>query len=349
MTRHRLLNGFLVVFMQTAAMASDVAQRDDFAARAFGIDERCDRVLSIDNDEFGDRRDRWFTSGVAIRGLSPARATPFLETEWADSWLGHAPRRLEMTIGQHIYSPENLRTTLRDTTDRPYAGWSYLGFEAVTLKPNQSLMGQEALVEDRVGFQLGVVGPAALAETTQGWIHSLNGTARPAGWANQLRNEPGLNLMAQRRWHIFGDALGHETAIVPHVAAVVGTVNTHAEAGFEFRLGEDLHYDLNNPFMLDGVRGGGFFNPPDGLSWYLTAGARARVVAHNLFLDGSVFADGGHSVDKKPLMTEAHIGFGYTFHGFRFGYSYVWRSAEFDGQSEGQGIGSVVMSWNTRF
>src|SRR5690606_25591645 len=84
---------------------------------------------------------------------------------------------------------------------------------------------------DDVELTLGVVGPAALGEQTQKFVHkNITDSPRPMGWDNQLNNEPALMLSWERSWpERYGfDALGWEAAAVPHLGATIGNVYTYA-------------------------------------------------------------------------------------------------------------------------
>jgi len=48
-------------------------------------------------------------------------------------------------------------------------------------------------------IQLGIVGPASFAEETQSLVHELLASQRPNGWDNQLKNEPGLAIIYERK------------------------------------------------------------------------------------------------------------------------------------------------------
>ena len=55
-------------------------------------------------------------------------------------------------------------------------------------------------MEENISVSVGVVGPAALGEEAQKFIHSLSGDPKPRGWTHQLENEPALLLHYRRSW-----------------------------------------------------------------------------------------------------------------------------------------------------
>ncbi|MEO1328537.1 MAG: lipid A deacylase LpxR family protein [Pseudomonadota bacterium] len=321
---------------------------DDFAARGFGIDPRTGVNLVFDNDLIGGTGDdRQYTSGVFLKILLPADATPWLETELADKFLGRSPRRLELTFGQMIFTPDDLNERDPIPDDRPYGAFLFVGAEATTLKPNRRLGGVEGLVEDRVGLQLGVIGGVgALGEFSQDVSRSFAGGPKPEGYENGLETEPGLQIAAARAFRIYGDAFGLDTEIKPFGEVAAGNVVTQGTLGLTLRIGDDLHYDQSRLDYRTGSSSGGWFGPVDGGAWGVEVGAQARAVGFNVFLDGNTFSGGPDAdidIDREPLVLDAHWGVTYATRRFRAGYAMVWRSNEFEEQDEETIFGTLSL------
>ncbi|MDH3663168.1 MAG: lipid A deacylase LpxR family protein [Alphaproteobacteria bacterium] len=62
-----------------------------------------------------------------------------------------------------------------------------------------------------------------------------------------------------------------------------------------------------------------------------------------LQLDGNTFYNDGPSVDKELLVGEGRLGLAMTCGDIRFGYTHVFRSREFEGQTP-QDFGSISLS-----
>ncbi len=75
-------------------------------------------------------------------------------------------RNLVVTFGQQIFTPSDIDRTTVDPDDRPYAGWLYLG-----LGYNQN----NDRWMDSTQLNIGVIGPAALGQEAQDFIHDLRG------------------------------------------------------------------------------------------------------------------------------------------------------------------------------
>lgn len=81
---------------------------------------------------------------------------------------------------QEGYTPTSIRADTILRGDRPYAGALYLSYG----------VGQSQLAWS---LDLGVIGPASLAEAEQKYIHRQTGNIEPRGWRYQIRNDLILN------------------------------------------------------------------------------------------------------------------------------------------------------------
>ena len=287
-------------------------------------------TITYENDQFGGR-DRYYTTGwqLAWRATSPlltdllARATPFVSP-----WLPAGGLvRWGFGVGQNIYTPEDTRSRFPPLTDRPYAGWLY-GSAAISAVTETSL----ALVE----LQLGIVGPSALGEQVQNNVHRLLRIDRSAGWATQLKDEPGLNLILSRQWRRFwplrgGSGEGLRLGIVPSVAVSLGNVQTWAGGGLMVKFGSKVEADFGPQRLRPAAVGSAFFRHDGEWGWYVLAGVEARAIAHDISLDGNTWRD-SRSVNKKLLVGDGVVGAVLIMPRARVTYLHTFRSQEFDGQ-----------------
>jgi hypothetical protein len=174
---------------------------------------------------------------------------------------------------------------------RRNAGWLYLSQAARVLGASRS---------DELTLSLGVTGPPSLAELTQKLAHnaapSLN---RPADWTGQIAFEPGVIVRYEERWRAVISERSIGVDVIPRWAATLGNVSTAGEVGLQTRIG----WQMRHPWL-----------PDDGpFSVAIVAGASARAIARDLFLDGNTFRsdhDVGHEtfVGSGELGVEARIG-----------------------------------------
>lgn len=297
------------------------------------------------NDLFGGS-DAHFTHGTRFSALSPDNHVPDV-IERAAEWLPLFPEdgnlRVTYSLGQEIYTPERIEERALIEDDRPYAGWLYGGIGLVSENGDRL---------DNLELNIGVVGPASLADKTQIEYHKLINVTVPEGWENQLENEPGVVLYYERKWRNvwdmeFGDLamlnnLGVD--LTPHLGGALGNVYTYGAGGVTLRLGADLPADYGPPRIRPALPGSDYFRPSDWFGWYLFAGAEARLMARNIFLDGNTFKD-SHSVDKRPLVVDLQAGIAVNLgEQVRLAYTHLWRTKEFEGQDAASQYGTISLS-----
>ncbi|HEY8962852.1 MAG TPA: lipid A deacylase LpxR family protein, partial [Alphaproteobacteria bacterium] len=156
-----------------------------------------DNIISLDveNDLFGGGTDNNYTSGVRASYQDVNAHVPGFARKFADVMPGfevNDTTSLTYSIGQNLYTPNDIENRAQDPNDRPWAGFLY------------GSMGMATTVDDHtdeVELTLGVVGPAALGEQTQKFIHRhLSNSPMPKGWSNQLKNEPAVMVGWQREY-----------------------------------------------------------------------------------------------------------------------------------------------------
>ena len=281
--------------------------------------------------------DRYYTSGVQVAW----RSAPYVPPSWIADGPGivlpaDGVLRWGLAFGQNIFTPDD--TTLRnpDPRDRPYAGWLYGAISLSSTTPTSY---------GSIELQLGIVGPGALGEQTQNGVHDLLNIDRAYGWNYQLKDEPGVNLVLTRQWRFNSEPVWDDIAVgvVPSLTASLGNVATNASAGMVIRVGNDLTADFGPPRMRPSVSGSAFYVPVRRWGWYVFAGFDARVVAHDIFLDGNTWRESRH-VDKENLVGEATAGFALFTPIGRLTLSYAARTREFTTQRESAQFGSISLS-----
>jgi hypothetical protein len=325
MARNPLLALAMLAAASATAMRADEPERGTFN-------------LVLENDIVSGF-DRDYTNGIQFSWTSGPDRVP--------SWAIDAARlfplfpetgqvRASFALGQSIYTPDDITLRNPPAEDRPYAGWLYGSI---------GLVAETGTRLDQLQLQVGVVGPASLAEQIQTTVHEIVGADKPRGWDTQLGNEPGVVLTYQRSWRAFvsGELLGFSFDATPHIGGALGNVFTYANTGATLRLGWNLPNDYGPPRIEPSLPGSAFFEPQDNLGCYIFAGLDGRAVARNIFLDGNTWQD-SRSVEKKPLVGDAQVGFAITLGLARLAYTHVFRTREFEGQHGADKFGAVSLS-----
>lgn len=307
--------------------------------------------FQFENDFFGGGTDRHFTHGVRLELLS--EPIPWVtnladKLPWFDSnRIGMAEDALEgrgsISIGQSIYTPENIDTTELVPDERPYAGWLYIGFGLMANQGNEHYDRY-----DKLQLEIGVIGPMSFAEDVQRFIHSIIGARIPQGWEHQLKNELGVALYYEQAYRIIPKQkiFTFEYDIVPLVGGCIGNVFTYLNAGIVLRIGKDLKKDFGPPRINPSLPGGGYFST-EKFAWDFFVGSGGRMVLQNIFLDGNTFKD-SHSVNKKYLVGDVQAGFSLRWQNFRVSYTQIFRTREFKGQDSDDIFGSLNFSWHLK-
>ncbi|MBI4764015.1 MAG: lipid A deacylase LpxR family protein [Deltaproteobacteria bacterium] len=300
--------------------------------------------------------DRDYTSGMKLSWTS--RWIPALETEsddpkkkgWVSSTLKRLPffnqpgdrRALSILIGQSIYTPEDLERSDLITDDRPYAGYTYLGF-AVHQTAQKTM--------DTLELDIGIVGPHSYAEDVQDGFHQWFGYEGPKGWKNQLKDEFALELIYERKWKLWASKLGYGFGydFIPHLGGRFGNVNISVNTGAELRFGWNPPGDFGTCPIRPGCESNGATNlgdnrrPSFGIHAFLSLDGRA--VLRDIFLDGNTWEE-SHSVDKKYFVADLGAGLGISTKLFKLTYGIIYRTKEFESQkSDGQLFGTLLITF----
>lgn len=306
-------------------------------------DRRGSFLVLWENDAFSLPKawgsDQWYSNGFRLGWTSPENALPaaaaYIDSAFAD-WFGPANTRWGFSLSQHIYTPIDKSIPNPDPRDHMYAGYLYGTF---------SLERRSWNTLDRFEAQLGVVGPAAGAEQVQNLIHDVLKNGHGKGWAYQLKNEPAVNLNAERIWRIpvFMGPYGFGLDFLPSASVMLGNVRTAVFGGGRVRIGQGLDRDFGPARIRPAVGDGG---PPvgDGFGWYVFAGGGASAVARDIFIDGNTFT-ASRRLTREPLVADLEAGFAFIYNGYRFAYTQVWRTREFVGQERPFTYGSVGMNF----
>jgi hypothetical protein len=286
--------------------------------------------LFVENDAWSNT-DRYYTNGIKL-GLGGR--IPLLREQAEDLLRQLAPAEgrpggddLEFGLfaGQNMYTPKDIKIAAAQPLDRPWAAWLYLGGVAQRVTGNRL---------DSVEIDVGMVGPAAGGRQVQTEWHKVVGSPRPMGWANQIPNEPAFlaSYLQKRRYG------SDRFDIVPRAGLTVGTVTTLARTGAVVRAGHNM-----SGFGPDTIEPGGALlqnlrrqGEGSGDEWFAFAGVDHRLVAYNIFLDGTVFRD-SPSVGRRVHVYDLSAGLSARLGIFRLSVTRIWRSEEFHTAAGGSG------------
>jgi lipid A 3-O-deacylase len=359
----------------TLLLASPLLTGGRLPAQEIGPAQPTSWTFYVENDSFLNT-DRYYTNGIRLTQTYSADGLPRWAhtTRWMERILDRVPRcfpggntghcynfEAAWTFGQNLYTPDDILASRLVRNQRPYGAWLYYGNVLTLSKPRE----QHSLEID-----IGVVGGSlALGEPVQSGWHSLLRSANdsetppdPKGWDNQIKNQPGLQLIYKDRWRF--KELSTESNVryfdlVPAVSVGLGTVNVHGSVGAMARLGYNLADEFPEiiPTLAPpSAASAGSDRRPAALArpapvplerrWeaYLFVRADQRYVAYSAFLDGNLRVFGrSPSVPKEPLVTDLQAGAVLGGRHWRFSVTLVDRSPEFRAQRDHQRFASLTV------
>ena len=295
----------------------------------------------VENDSIGSGTDKNYTSGVRVNFTDMHAALPEMAYK-IDKLIPmfdiNKTTSLYYSLGQNIYTPRDIAQSAANPNDRPWAAFLYGSMGMVTLTGNHT---------DEVEATVGVIGPLALGEEAQRFIHThLTNSPIPEGWSHQLKNEPGGMLAWQRAWPLAasGKVVNNFWSVKPYFGTTVGNIRTYADTGFTIRLSPyDSRWQDTPIRVRPAMPGTGIYEIPENKwSWELFSGLEGRAVVHDITLDGNTFAD-SYSIEKKPYVADASAGFAVTYNKTRISYALVYRTKEFVRQDHPEVFGAVSL------
>ena len=330
----------------TVSMANCAAAQGEAAGTQEPAAQESGTITVLFENDLFYHTDRDYTNGAQLAWTSPVLSSE----DWAVSLADMLPFfsyksevRKVYALGQDIFTPSDISLKNPPLNEHPYAGYLYGALGVLGKTPGENGAPDRL---DQVELQLGVVGPAALGEQTQTFIHSILNDTKPEGQDTQLRNEPALLFEYERSWRFRQPLfLGLEMQVDPHLGGTIGNVYIFANAGAMARVGFNLPDDFGPPRIDPSLPGSYYFEPrkEGALGGYVFVGVDGRAVAHDIFLDGNTWQDSRH-VDKNIFVGDLDMGAAITWDRFRLTYTHVFRTREFKTQRGSDQFGAVSLS-----
>jgi hypothetical protein len=295
-------------------------------------------ALNFENDTFF-RTDRCYTGGHKLTWITKA----LVDTR-KSSWIKWMPftrspdfqNALSFSLGQSIYTPDDITLTELLPNDRPYAGHLYLSI---------GVHSRSLIRKDLWELSAGMVGPASFVAETQKFVHKITGAVDPQGWQNQLHNEFVLGLVFERKQKIlrWGKVDGFSMELIPHIGAGVGNLYIYAATGAQVKFGWNMPNDFGAKLIRPGGSRSTDFREKGPFGIYTYVMIDGKGVARNIFLDGNTFGV-SHNVQKKPWTVELILGLSVRFGRFNLGYEQIFWSKRYMTESRNQIFGSLNLT-----
>ncbi len=327
--------------------------RIDFAKEAVSEQENLSTFsLYLENDYFSGE-DGGYTNGLKLT-WSSAVHKEFPPHAWPHRWLypvvkwlplekAEDRKNITFSIGQNIYTPQDIEAEDIVEDDRPYAGITYL---------EMGFHNRREREMDTLELFLGLVGPHSYAEQAQKAVHQVFDDIDPKGWDNQLDDEPVIDIIYEHKKRMLqsGSGNGPGYDLILNTGGALGNALTYYNLGVGFRVGLNLPNDFGDFPIKPASSYNAAFDAKDPrylnahkIGIYVFTSIEGRAVLHNIFLDGNTFTD-SHSVTKKPLVADYAAGIGIIRGRAKVSFAYVIRTKEFETQKDPQQFGTASVS-----
>ena len=229
------------------------------------------------------------------------------------------------SIGQEMYTPDDIKTQTPDPHDRPYTGYAYVEAELTDAQPNKTKVYR---------YQLGITGKYSFAADAQKCVHRSWGKGvPPQGWHTQTPTEPILQISYEEYFKLittgyldFSYFRGFD----------LGNFITRGKTGLVGRIG----YNLNELTSSSSN-----FTPPltNGKSTiYLFMEGQANSVFYNITVNNKLFHK-GTQLDLERAVYEGRAGIMYESGKWNIGYAHTWRTKEFQQDDKIHDFGGLII------
>lgn len=303
--RDGLMFRMIAMLLVASFCLSTVADAQDRTRLGYG------RLIT--NDFLGDGQDRWRTGGVQTSRI------------WGPEWTGVAPERfgqlLELRLGAEILAPDDIVNLSPD--DRRFAGALSVGLHTHF---------QHGQTEFALGADVVFVGPQTKLDEFHAAFHDLLNVRGPSDAVLDAQIGNAINPTAVFE---MGEAfaLGERSVFRPFIEGRAGN-ETLLRAGFDVAIGELGRGEL---LVRDSVTGQRYRAvTADWSGFSFTFGADVAAVSDSEFLpdDGAAALSDTRQRVRAGVTWRSETG----ITGF---YGLTYLGEEFEGQTEGQLVGSV--------
>jgi lipid A 3-O-deacylase len=270
------------------------------ASTAFAQTHRNEFGLQTDNDSYLlNGSDRYYTNGLFFYYRHALTVKKSDSSALQNKILG-------FELGQKIFNPQSGAIPAAAYVDRPFAGYLYVASTLNWLYKNESNI--------KLTAQLGVVGPASLAQAAQQFVHTILGSYKIAGWQYQIKNDPELNFSFEYNKLLTRSG---SADISLSTYANLGTGFTGVGAGPLFRLG-NFNQLFNSESTQSTAIAANHVAPLHANELFVYYKPQINLVGYDATIQGGLFqthdyfSDGEVTGTIQPIIFSQQVGAVYT-------------------------------------
>lgn len=271
-------------------------------------------TIIFDNDTYY-LTDYYYTYGLEIKLALPAFNKTPLSSIFPKTSKG-SKIVTGISVAQRLYTPKNIRDTLVQFNDRPFAA---------TLELDNTMLSydNESGIEFLTRVRVGVMGPVAGGENFHQKIHKWINSPDPKGWDYQIANDIILNYDFLVNYPMVYTS-SFKLATVGSIRA--GTLFDDIGVGLNIATGKDQ-------FLIKNLLAGSRKPSNKKLKIYFSGDAFLKLVLYNATLQGGIFSHNDPYVLKyaevSKLVFSANATLGLLWHGISLSYAHNFLTQEF--------------------
>ncbi len=261
-----------------------------------------------DNDLYVSKsKDQYYTNGM------------FFSFRYLAKNFGKTKKKIyELQVGHEIYTPFKSTVISVSEHDRPFAGYLYANIGVIRTYEDASIL--------KTNLQVGVVGPNAMGQELQEFIHDIYNFIAPDGWRYQIRNMLALNFDTYYTKELDTDTSNlYDINFLSHLR--IGTIFTELSSGFMGRIGLKKLQPIDNTIAFTthlNNENTSYVREAESFFYYQTS---LTYVLYDATIQGSLFNDDSPvTFSPRALRFDLELGYKITVNRWNFGYAYHFHS-----------------------
>ena len=280
-----------------------------------------------DNDAYlGIEQDKYYTNGLSIFFRGAMNKKPTSTKIKKRTW--------EVGLDQKMYTPQSAYAPNIAYIDRPFAGYLCASGSLARFYQSENIF--------KTSVQLGVIGPAALAEETQTFLHQIAGFYTPLGWQTQVRNQLVLNTTFTYNHFLYRTtATMHDASGI--LKANIGTTFTDINAGLLLRLGKKLNPLFSSASTDSKITADATTNSSHNKEFFLYAKPIISYRFYDATVEGELSSDAQPlpNFNIKPWVFSQELGVTYAAKRWTANFSVIFKTKEIASSAKTDQYGSI--------
>jgi len=279
-----------------------------------------------DNDSYlANGQDRYYTNGLFIsyrETVNKGRLKSDMEK-----------KILELELGQKMYNAQSGAIPSIIYVDRPITAYLFAGAGMEWFYKTENIL--------KISAQIGTIGPNALGQEAQEFIHRITGLYTPEGWEYQLKNELGLNTQIAYSSLIQRNKT-QNLDLLWHGYANLGTTFTGAGIGFTMRYGK-LNQLFQSAYKRSLIGTNNQTQKINQSEFFFFAKPQLEFIAHDASVSGGLFRQdkGPVTYQPKPWVLSQEMGLMLAKNRFIAQLSYTFKTAEIKSNARPHQYGTI--------